>query len=442
MVTRNFKRSLLFAFSTFVFLVAAIWFRVSDHSGIPDSEKKVEETKKTGQEVVEKDIFGIPQEVYRHRRDVIRRGQTLSHIFGSLGFSAREIHHISGELEPVFNPSRFRHGHSYHIYTTEDSLQTLEFLVYEINDVDYLLFDFRDSLTVSRSSRPVTKIDARVGGVINSSLWNTVVEKDIHPELVLHLSRVLAWSVDFHRIHPGDEFRVLFTEKYIGEQRVGVAGVDAVHFVHRGREIEAYRFESDTLAGYYDGEGNNVRKAFLRAPLEYVRITSRYSHSRLHPIHGDRRPHLGTDYAAPHGTPILAVGDGVVTRASYTSGNGNYVRIRHTSVYETQYLHMSRFARDIKPGARVEQGDVIGYVGSTGLATGPHVCFRFWKNGRQVDHLRLEFPSGDPLPEDYLEDFMENVRRYNKQLQKIDPKDAKIVLLQQGASPGTYYESE
>jgi len=185
--------------------------------------------------------------------------------------------------------------------------------------------------------------------------------------------------------------------------------VEAVYFYHGGREIEGYRFEQDTIKGYFDGDGVNLRRVFLRAPIEYGRISSRYSHSRLHPIHGDRRPHLGTDYAAPHGTPILAVGDGVVTRASYTAGNGNYVRIRHNSVYETQYLHMSRFATGIRPGTRVSQGDVIGYVGSTGLATGPHVCFRFWKNGRQVDHLRLEFPSGDPLPEVYMETFLEKV---------------------------------
>lgn len=410
--------------SVALFLIVAAWFRFSGG----DTQDKLHnldarETLTDAKPEPARDIFGLPADGYQRTEARVRRGQTLSHIFGNLGFTSRQIHDLSKNMAPVFRPSRIRQGNAYHTYTRGDSAQVLDYLVYEINDVDYLLFDFTDSLHVERGSRPVTTASAEAGGVIRTSLWNTVVNNDIHPELVLHMSRVLAWSVDFHRVREGDSFQVLYTEEYIGDQRHGVAQVDAVRFVHRGREIEAFRFESDTLTGYYDREGNNVRKAFLRAPLEFVRITSRYSHSRLHPIHGDRRPHLGTDYAAPHGTPILAVGDGVVTRASYTSGNGNYVRIRHTSVYETQYLHMSRFATGIQPGARVEQGDVIGYVGSTGLATGPHVCFRFWKNGQQVDHLRLEFPSGDPLPEVYMDDFRGKAKRLSSKLDDIPAGD-------------------
>ncbi len=256
--------------------------------------------------------------------------------------------------------------------------------------------------------------------MIHSSLWNTMMDQGLHPDLVIYLSRVLAWSVDFYRIESGDLFKVLYSEEYVGDRSVGVSRIKAVHFLHRGREIEAYRFVSDTINGYFDSDGNNMRKTFLQAPLEFGgRISSRYSHSRLHPIHGDRRPHYGTDYAAPHGTPILAVGDGVISRTSYTRGNGNYVRIRHNAVYETQYLHMSRFATGIKPGHRVSQGDVIGYVGSTGMATGPHVCFRFWKNGQQVDHLRLDFPSGDPLPEAYIDAFIAQRDQYRAELSKI-----------------------
>ena len=423
-MTAKNKRFLLLGISVVLFLFVAVWFGFSggdaqDKSFTQDGGEMSAEAK---QEPA-LDIFGLPADGYQRAEARVRRGQTLSHIFGNLGFTSRQIHDLSKHMTPVFRPSRIRQGNVYHTYMKGDSAQVLDYLVYEINAVDYLLFDFTDSVRISRESRPVTTSPAEAGGVIRSSLWNTVVNNDIHPELVLHMSRVLAWSVDFHRVREGDSFQVLYTEEFIGDQRHGVAQVDAVRFVHRGREMEAFRFESDTLTGYYDREGNNVRKAFLRAPLEFVRISSRYSHSRLHPIHGDRRPHLGTDYAAPHGTPILAVGDGMVTRASYTSGNGNYVRIRHTSVYETQYLHMSRFASGIQPGARVEQGDVIGYVGSTGLATGPHVCFRFWKNGQQVDHLRLEFPSGDPLPETYMDDFREKAKRLGKKLDDIPAGD-------------------
>ncbi len=292
--------------------------------------------------------------------------------------------------------------------------------MYEISDLEYLVVDFRDSIEVYRGEKEVTNISREATGIIRTSLWNTIVENNLPQELVAHMARILAWSVDFYRIESGDRFKVLYEEAHVGDRPVGVSGIDAVFFVHRGREIEGFHFAADTIDGYFDGDGNSLQKVFLRAPLEYGRISSRYSQSRLHPIHGDRRPHLGTDYAAPHGTPILAVGDGTVTRASYTSGNGNYVRIRHNSVYETQYLHMSRFASGIRPGARVEQGDVIGYVGSTGLATGPHVCFRFWKNGQQVDHLRLEFPSGDPLPEDYTDPFVHIRDRYRKKLESLN----------------------
>ncbi len=418
------KRILLLAISTLLFLVVAAWFRFSgeDTSGKTPLKNEKESTADVPQQPA-RDDFGLPMDEYLRAEARVGRGQTLSQIFGDLGFSARQIHDISGKMEPVFRPSRIRRGNTYHTYTKGDSAQFPDYIVYEINNVDYLLFDFRDSLHIERGSRPVTTVSAEAGGVIRSSLWNTVVNNDLHPELVLHMLRVLAWSVDFYRIQEGDRFQVLFVEEYIGDRRHGVSHVDAIRFVHRGREIEAFRFSSDTLTGYYDQKGNNVRKAFLRAPLEYGRITSRYSHSRLHPIHGDRRPHLGTDYAAPHGTPILAVGDGVVTRASYNRGNGNYVRIRHSSVYETQYLHMSRFATGIQPGARVGQGDVIGYVGSTGLATGPHVCFRFWKNGQQVDHLRLEFPSGDPLPEVYMDDFRKKVKHLRSKLDDIPAGD-------------------
>ncbi len=426
-MTRTQKRFFLLAISTVLFFIAAMWFRFSggdshDTAHVQDEKDMVEDQ----QQRPARDIFGLPAEGYRRGEAMVGRGQTLSHIFGSLGFSARQIYDISNRMEPVFRPSRIRQGNAYHTYMQGDSAQVLDYLVYEINDVDYLLFDFTDSLHIERKSRLVTTQRAKAGGVIRTSLWNTIVNNDIHPELVLHMSRVLAWSVDFYRIREGDRFLVLFTEEYIGDQRYGIAHVDAVRFIHRGRKIEAFRFASDTLTGYYDHDGNNVRKAFLRAPLEFGRITSRYSHSRLHPIHGDRRPHLGTDYAASHGTPILAVGDGVVTRVSYTSGNGNYVRIRHTSVYETQYLHMSSFASGIEPGARVGQGDVIGYVGSTGLATGPHVCFRFWKNGRQVDHLRLEFPSGDPLPEGYMDEFRRKANRLRSKLESIRADDDKL----------------
>jgi len=369
---------------------------------------------------VERDEFGFPLGDYRVEQGVVGSRQTLSHILENLGKTRMEIHHIAQSMQDVFDPRRVRRGNHYYSYFADDTTTAPAYFIYEINDLDYMMLDFSDSLLVARGKKEVVVRDKKASGMIHSSLWNTMMDQGLHPDLVIHLSSVLAWSVDFYRIESGDLFKVLYSEGYVGDRSVGVSRIKAVHFLHRGREIEAYRFVSDTINGYFDSDGNNMRKTFLQAPLEFGgRISSRYSHSRLHPIHGDRRPHYGTDYAAPHGTPILAVGDGVISRTSYTRGNGNYVRIRHNAVYETQYLHMSRFATGIKPGHRVSQGDVIGYVGSTGMATGPHVCFRFWKNGQQVDHLRLDFPSGDPLPEAYIDAFIAQRDQYRAELSKI-----------------------
>ena len=401
-----------------IMLVALVFLLSGRTEENPVAEEKPEEQE---ERTVARDEFGFTKGTYRIEEGVVRRGQTLSHLLSRFDFGPADVDRIARTMEDVFSPRRIRGGNNYYGYYNQDTdtLSELCYFVYEISDLDYLVVDFRDSLDIYRGEKEVTNISREASGVIRSSLWNTIVENELPQELVTHMARILAWTVDFYRIESGDRFKVLYEEAHVGERPVGVSRIDAVYFMHRGSEIEGFHFAADTIDGYFDGDGNSLQKVFLRAPLEYGRISSRYSQSRLHPIHGDRRPHLGTDYAAPHGTPILAVGDGTVTRASYTSGNGNYVRIRHNSVYETQYLHMSRFASGIRPGARVEQGEVIGYVGSTGLATGPHVCFRFWQNGQQVDHLRLEFPSGDPLPEDYMEAFTQIRDSRRKKLESV-----------------------
>ncbi len=398
---------LLFSGGVIAFIVFAVFvFQLSYGDGEVKNPMLVEEEKGSSQVPIY-DEFGIPMGAYDVAQGVVRSGQTLALLLSGLGLSGAEIHEVTQSMEGLFDPRRVRRGHNFYSYhLTEDRNEPLRYFVYEISDLDFLKVQFFDSLSVVRELKDVQTISRSASGIIDVSLWNTIIDQDLPHELVAQLSRILAWTVDFYRIERGDRFKVLYREDYVGDRAVGISGIDAVYFRHRGRDIEGYHFESDTIYGYFDAHGNSLQKVFLRAPLEYVRISSGFSYSRRHPIHGDRRPHLGTDYAAPHGTPILAVGDGVVTRASYSSGNGNYVRIRHNAVYETQYLHMSRFASGIRSGAEVRQGDVIGYVGSTGSATGPHVCFRFWKNGQQVNHLNLEFPSGDSLPEAYMDQFI------------------------------------
>ncbi len=366
------------------------------------------------------DDFGLPLDSFDVESGVVGRGHTLSHMMAGFGLSPGEIDQLARKMLDVFNPRRIRSGQAFYGYFDPGADRSLRHFVYEISAQEYLWIGFDDDVQMERRHKEVVTVPGRASGVIHSSLWNALVDNDIHPSLAIRLSTILAWTVDFYRIQAGDRFKVLYEEEFVGDYSLGVSRVQAVIFEHRGRTIEGFHFKSDTISGYYDQDGQNLRKVFLRAPLEYVRISSRYSQSRLHPIHGDRRPHYGTDYAAPHGTPILAVGDGVVTEARYTSGNGNYVKIRHNSVYETQYLHMSRFADGLRPGTHVFQGEVIGYVGSTGLATGPHVCFRFWMNGRQVDHLQLEFPSGDPLPEEYFRQFSVKVEEYRRRLAQLN----------------------
>ncbi|MBW6498306.1 MAG: peptidoglycan DD-metalloendopeptidase family protein [Bacteroidales bacterium] len=405
---------ILAAISLAVIVVFSILYYQRSKSHSNEEELVVEEP-----ELV-LDEFGFEEGQYLVRSETVRSGQTLSHILATFDLMPLTIHTIVDEMQEVFNPRRIRAGQTYHGYYNPGGPDSLRYFIYEISMLEYLKIGFGDSLIVERGEKEMTTLKRTASGIISSSLWNTLSANNLSPELAIRLSEVLAWEVDFYRIQKGDRFKVVFEENFVGENSAGITRIDAVYFVHQGREIYGFQFESDTINGFYNPQGENLRKVFLKAPLEFGgRISSRFSHSRMHPILKHRRPHYGTDYAAPHGTPILAVGDGVVTEAAYNSGNGNYVRIRHNSVYDTQYLHMSRFGAGIRSGTRVTQGQVIGYVGATGLATGPHVCFRFWKNGQQVDHLREEFPSADPLHPDYHEQFFEIRDHFTKELEAI-----------------------
>lgn len=385
--------------------VAVLFFLGYFLVGSPGQDNAVEIVEPIQEPEPELDEFGIAVETYQVKSGTVGSRQTLSHILSGIDLSALDIDVIARSMRDIFDPRRLKAGQSFYAYFETDSVSVLRYFIYEISPLEFLKIEFADELLLSREEKEVTVVPATAVGVIHSSLWNALSSNNINPELAIKLSEILAWEVDFYRIQRGDRFKVIYKESYVGENPIGISQVDAVFFVHQGREIYGFRFEQDTIYGFFNEEGESLRKVFLKAPLEFGRISSRYSTSRLHPILKRRRPHYGTDYAAPHGTPILAVGDGRVTQTAYTSGNGNFVKIRHNSVYETQYLHMSRFASGIRPGTYVKQGEVIGYVGSTGLATGPHVCFRFWKNGQQVDHLREEFPSADPLPDTYHQEF-------------------------------------
>ena len=247
-----------------------------------------------------------------------------------------------------------------------------------------------------------------------------MMDQGLSFELAAKMEDALQWSIDFHHLQKEDQFKIVYDQNYIDGKKVGVGKVHAAYFKNANlNEYYAIFYNNGDESGFYDLEGKPMKRAFLKAPLKYSRISSYYNPNRFHPILKRRRPHYGTDYAAPYGTPIYAVGDGYVTKASYTKGNGRYVKIRHDDTYETQYLHMQGFAKGIKSGVHVRQGQVIGYVGSTGLATGPHVCFRFWKNGRQINHLKLTFPPSDPLPEKDMAGFNLEKEKYLNMLNQV-----------------------
>ncbi len=343
--------------------------------------------------------YGFVTDSFIVVRDEIQRHQNLSSLLNQYQVPAETIGKLSKVSKEVFDLRKLTAGNPYTIFCSKNEKGLAQCFVYEINPVDYVVFDFRDSLNIYRASKPMETKIRHIKGEIYGSLYETLAELNAEPELAVSLSEIYAWTIDFYRIQKGDVFEVLYEEFIVEGHSIGIGQIFVSRFFHNGKNVEAYFFDGPNEKGFFDADGNTLKKAFLQAPVKFSRISSGYSTSRLHPVLKTLRPHFGTDYAAPTGTPIMAVGDGVISEARYTAGNGNYVKMRHSKTYETQYLHMSKIGNGIRPGKHVRQGDIIGYVGSTGLATGPHVCFRFWKNGKQVDHRKLDLPNTSPVSE-------------------------------------------
>ena len=347
------------------------------------------------------DHFGIEQHRFETIDRKIERNETFAHILSDFDVPYEKVVELAETARPVFDVRYLRAGQSLRVYR-DDSLQSARYLVYQRDPVNYVVFELGDSLGVYEGQRPVVTERRVVSGVINGSLYATLDEQGADPRLAARLAEVYAWQIDFFRIQKGDFFSAVYEEKLVDGQPVELGRILAARFNHVGKDFYGFRFEETATEGavqYYDDAGNSLRKAFLKAPLKYERISSRYTLKRFHPVQKRWKAHLGTDYAAATGTPIYAVSDGTVLEATFKKANGNYVKIRHNGTYTTGYLHMSRIAKGIRPGTHVQQGQVIGYVGSTGLATGPHLCYRFWKNGQQVDPLKEEFPSANPIPD-------------------------------------------
>lgn len=365
--------------------------------------------------------FGIAIDTVVLSTDTIQNGQTLSDLFAALGLGADKIHLLSQEADRLMNVKAMRAGKVYHVINDPDT-ETADFFVYQPSVYEYVLLDLQDFSRSKKVQLPVVTEIAFAGGVIESSLWNAMVGNGYSYDLTSKMEAALKWSIDFYHVQPDDAFKLVYEKDFVAGEEAAIGPVQAAYYKTSSKEFYAYYYSSEdgSIKGYFDKEGRPMKSGFLKSPLQYGRISSAYNLQRFHPILKYTRPHYGTDYAAPYGTPILAVGDGTVTHAENKGGNGNYVRISHNDKLQTQYLHMQGFAKGIRPGVRVSQGDVIGYVGSTGLATGPHVCFRFWKNGEQIDHTKLDFPPAEPLPDSLLPDFFQRRDALDLQLQAIE----------------------
>ncbi len=366
--------------------------------------------------------YGYDLNEFNVIRDTIRSGNTFGGILDANHVSQGKIYEVVSKIKDSFDVRRVKVGNPYVLLNSKDSINKTEVFIYEKNKIDFAVIDLRDCVTSYSDKKPVTYAEKTARGVITSSLSQTMEEQHLSPNMTDQLATIYAWTIDFFRLQPGDRFKVVYTEKYINDTiPAGLGEIKAVMFEHRGKPIYAFSFIGDSIMGvtdYYDDEANNLRRAFLKAPVKFSRISSRYNLKRRIKFYGNRvRPHKGTDFAAPIGTPILATADGVVTKSERRGGNGKYVKIRHNGTYETQYLHMK--AQNVKKGQHVRQGDVIGWIGMTGNTGGPHVCYRFWKNGKQVDPFKQDLPLSKPLKEKYQDTYFDHIAPLKRQLDKI-----------------------
>lgn len=358
-------------------------------------------------------------------RDTIEKGDSFGDILIDHGLSHGKIFEVVQKVKDTFDPRKIVLGKPYVILKEKDSAQTPKVFIYQNNSINYTVVKLGDSISAYQAKKPVTYKKRAVSGVITSTLSEAIERKGLDYLVTHKLNNIYRWSIDFFRLQKGDRFKMVFKERYIDDTiYAGMGDIEASVFVHNEEPFYAYNYVVDSTTGedgYYDEEARPLESFFLKAPLNFTRISSRFSPRRFHPVQKRWKAHKGTDYAAPHGTPIWSTADGTVIASSYTGGNGNYVKVRHNSTYTTQYLHMSK--RNVRKGERVQQGDIIGYVGSTGLATGPHVCYRFWVNGVQRDPFKQILPAAEPIDENLKDAYFAAIAPLKAELGKIEYKN-------------------
>ena len=376
-------------------------------------------------------LFGINADNYSVERHSVERGESWSKILDTYGITTQKIIRLDQLTKDICPLRQIRAGNHYTTFVQRDSTQLkLDYLVYEKSIVDYVVFAFvGDSVAVREGQREVEIHRKKSTAVIESSLWGAIMEAKLPYSLAAEMEDIYQWTVDFFGIQAGDRFTVIYDEKFIDTLSVGVGRIWGAKFTHRGRDIYAIPFEQGGKLQYWEADGGSLRKQLLKAPLKFTRISSKFSHARFHPVLKKYRPHHGIDYAAPVGTPVRAVADGTVTKKSYDKAAGNMLKIKHPGNLSSGYLHLRGFAKGIKVGARVSQGQVIGYVGSTGRSTGPHLDFRLWKGATPINPLKVPQKPTEPISKENQERFDKVRIRVMAELNGDVPDSMKITNL-------------
>ncbi|GAK98978.1 M23 family metallopeptidase [Nonlabens ulvanivorans] len=393
-------------------------------------EKEVYVEPEVAEVVVPVMQYGFDLNNYEVVTDTVKSGDTFGNIIDPHLVDGQSIFKAAEELDAVYSVRRIQVGKPYKILKRKDSLGTPEAFIYEPTKMDYVVLNFADSLKAYKDKHPLKFVRKTASGVINSTLSEAMEEEGLGMAAIYELSDIYRWSIDFFRLQKGDRFKMIYTERYINDSiYAGIESIEAAVFETDKTPFYAFDFKTDSInniSDYYDENGKTLRSFFLKAPVNYSRISSRFTKRRFHPVQKRWKAHKGTDYAAAYGTPIVSTANGVVIKSGYTRGNGNYVKVKHNNTYSTQYLHMTK--RKVKVGQRVKQGQVIGTVGSTGLATGPHVCYRFWVNGKQVDPYKQNLPSADPLPNEKMEDYLNFIQPLKDEIDLLSFKNDDQVL--------------